>query len=262
MSTNCDRWDATLYDERHGFVHRLGASVVELLDPKPGERVLDVGCGTGHLTKKIAEAGANVVGVDASAAMIAEARRNFPDLQFEIADATAMHFAQSFDAVFSNAALHWVRPPDAAVARMHEALQPGGRLVIEMGGKGNVQRTLDATAAAGRAVGVDIDALLYINYFPSVSEYATLLERQGFEVSLATLFDRPTPLEGEHGLRNWIRMFRTDVAEKVLADQLDRLFEKMETIARPALFRDGQWFADYRRLRVVANRGQVATLPK
>src|SRR5215475_211624 len=131
MSTNRDRWDATLYDGSHGFVHRLGAGVVELLDPKPGERVLDVGCGTGHLTKKIADAGATALGVDASAAMIAEARRNFPDLRFEIASATEMRFQQPFDAVFSNAALHWVRPPEAAVARMYEALRPGGRFVIE-----------------------------------------------------------------------------------------------------------------------------------
>src|SRR5437763_12042671 len=164
MSTHRDRWDATLYDDRHGFVHRLGAGVVDLLDAKPGERVLDVGCGTGHLTKKIAEAGASVVGVDASPAMIAEARRNFPDLKFEIADAAAMRFDQSFDAVFSNAALHWVRPPEAAVARMYEVLRPGGRLVIEMGGKGNVRRVLDAAAAAGRAVGVALDPVLYVNY--------------------------------------------------------------------------------------------------
>src|SRR5436305_1035520 len=127
-----DRWDAQLYDQSHAFVWRYGSGLLELLDPKPGERVLDVGCGTGHLTQKIADAGAQVVGVDASAAMIDEARRNFPDLKFELADATAMRFAEPFDAVFSNAALHWVKPPAAAVARMWEALRPGGRVVIEM----------------------------------------------------------------------------------------------------------------------------------
>jgi trans-aconitate methyltransferase len=255
MKNDNDRWDAKLYDGQHAFVHRLGAGVIELLDPRPSERVLDVGCGTGHLTKKIAEAGAQVVGVDASAAMIAEARQNFPDLKFEVSDATRMRFDQPFDAVFSNAALHWVRPPEAAIVRMWDALRPGGRFVIEMGGKGNVQHVLDAAATAGRTIGIDLDPLLYINYFPSIAEYTTLLERQGFEVSLATLFDRPTPLEGEHGLRNWIRMFRSEVAEKTPAAQLEHVFEQMEIIARPVLFHDGVWHADYRRLRVMAKRG-------
>jgi trans-aconitate methyltransferase len=249
-----DRWDAHLYGGRHAFVWQYGAGVVELLDPRPGERVLDVGCGTGHLTKRIADAGAEVVGVDASVAMIEEARRNFPKLKFEIADATAMRFDQPFDAVFSNAALHWVKPPEAAVARMWEAIKPGGRLVIEMGGKGNVQRMLDAAAAAGREVRVSLEHVLHINYFPSVADYATLLEQQGFEVSLATLFDRPTPLQGDEGLRQWIRMFRGDAIQLMSAAQHEPFFAEMERIARPHLFLDNTWHADYRRLRVVARK--------
>jgi len=249
-----DRWDAQLYDARHAFVWRYGAGLLDLLDPKPGERVLDVGCGTGHLTKQIADRGATVVGVDASSAMIDEARRNFPELTFQIADATRMRLDEPFDAVFSNATLHWVKPPEAAVARMFEALKPSGRLVIEMGGKGNIQRVLDAAAAAGREMGLELHSLLHTNYFPSVAEYSTLLERQGFEVSLATLFDRPTQLQGDAGLREWIRMFRGEVLHAVPAATLDAFFTAMERIARPQLLRDNSWYADYRRLRVVASR--------
>lgn len=250
-----DTWDPNRYDVQHGFVHQLGAGVVELLAPQPGERVLDVGCGTGHLTQKIADAGAQVVGVDASAAMIAEARRNFPELRFEVADATAMRFDEPFDAIFSNAALHWVKPPEAAIERMAAALKPGGRLVAEFGGKGNVAGVLNAAAMAGREVGVNIDHANYINYFPSISQYATLLEQRGFEVNFAVLFDRPTALnDGEAGLRNWIRMFRTGALELIPAGDRERFFAAMERIARPSLFREGTWYADYRRLRIVARR--------
>ena len=151
-----DQWDAKLYDGRHAFVHQLAAGVVDLLAPQPGERVLDLGCGTGALTQQIADAGADVFGIDASPAMVAKATAAYPGLSFAVADATTMVFDQPFDAVFSNAVLHWVRPPAAAVARMFAALRPGGRLVLEMGGRGNVATVLAAAAAAGRDVGLDL----------------------------------------------------------------------------------------------------------
>lgn len=254
-----DTWDPNRYDIQHAFVHQLGAGVVELLAPQPGERVLDVGCGTGHLTRKIADAGAEAVGVDASAAMVAEARRNFPELRFEVADATTMRFDEPFDAIFSNAALHWVKPPEAAIERMAAAMKPGGRLVVEFGGKGNVKGVLDAASAAGREVGVNIDHANYFNYFPSISQYATLLEQRGFEVNFAVLFDRPTALnDGEAGLRNWIRMFRPEALKLIPPADQERFFTATERIARPALFREETWHADYRRLRVRARRQLAA----
>jgi trans-aconitate methyltransferase len=255
MTTSNDSWDASLYDQRHGFVHQLAVDLVDLLRPKAGESILDVGCGTGHLTQLITAGGADVMGIDSSASMIAEARRNFPSIQFDVADATTMQFDTPFDAVFSNAALHWVKPPQAAVERMAAALRPGGRLVVEFGGKGNVRQVLDAAATAGREMGIDLRAVLDINYFPSVSEYTSLLEQRGFEVRFATLFDRMTKLNDlQHGLRDWIRMFRTGVFERIPAQDQDRFFSTMERIARPVFFRDGAWHADYRRLRLSAVR--------
>jgi trans-aconitate methyltransferase len=248
-------WDPALYQSAHAFVWKKASDLIELLDPKPGERVLDLGCGTGQLAAKIAERGATVVGIDRSAEMVEEARRNFPRLGFDVGDATTFTLAEPVDAVFSNATLHWVKPPEAAVERIWAALRPGGRFVAEFGGKRNVERIMHAIRHALREIaGVEFER---INpwYYPSVAEYAGILERRGFEVTFATLFERPTPLEGgEHGLRNWVKMFGASMLENVLPERRDALFAAVEDHARPALFRDGGWTADYVRLRVVARR--------
>jgi len=209
------------------------------------------------LTKKIADAGATVLGVDASPAMIARARENYPSLKFEVMDATAMRFDEPFDAIFSNAVLHWVKPPEAAAARMFAALKPGGRLVLEMGGKGNVGKILRSAVKAGNLVRVDLQPVVMINYFPSIAEYATVLENAGFEVTTAALFDRLTPLsDGGEGLRNWIRMFRPGVEETVPTDVLEHFYPALEQLCRDELLMDGVWHADYRRLRMSAVRGR------
>jgi trans-aconitate methyltransferase len=140
-------WDTELYEAKHNFVWKFGAGVIELLDPKPGERILDLGCGTGHLTAKIAEAGAEVVGLDASPEMIGQARQNFPALTFVARDAAEMTFQSEFDAVFSNAALHWMTQAQRVVEHISQALRPGGRLVAELGGKGNIAHILNAVLA-------------------------------------------------------------------------------------------------------------------
>jgi trans-aconitate methyltransferase len=252
VPANLDRWNPSLYEDRHGFVHKFGAGILDLLAPQPGERILDVGCGTGSLTEKIAAAATDVLGIDSSTSMIAEAKNRFPNLKFTIQDATKMHFEQPFDAVFSNAALHWIKPPEVAAARIFESLKPRGRFVCEFGGRGNVRQVLDAAVTAGHEIGINLESVACINYFPTAGEYAMLLERQGFVVTLVHLFDRPTPLQGKDGLQNWIRMFRPGIIETVPEAQLDRFFTAMEHIAGPALFQQGNWSADYRRIRIVA----------
>lgn len=232
MSTKA--WDSGQYQSGFSFVWQYGAGVLELLKPQPGERILDVGCGTGHLMAKMAEAGAEPFGIDASPEMIAQARQNFPKLKFQLVDAAQFRSETRFDAAFSNAALHWMLDADAVAEAVALALKPGGRLVAEMGGKGNI-------AAIDGAVRTNIR-----NYYPSVSEYSTVLERHGFEVEFMTLFDRLTPLEGgDNGMREWVAQFRPDNS---------RPMEEVEAELRPALYRDGQWFADYRRLRFTARR--------
>ena len=245
-----DTWNAELYDDKHSFVWKLGSSVVELLAPQPGERVLDLGCGTGQLTAQIAQSGATVVGLDNSPAMIEEARRQYPQLEFREADAHDFDVAEPFDAVFSNAALHWITEPARVVECIARALKPQGRLAVEFGGKGNVQYLASAIETALRlTLG---ETVSHPWYFPSIAEFATLLEHHGLEVTQAALIDRPTPLEGEDGLRNWVRMFGDHWLRQVPSEQHDDFFERVEDIARPTLYRDAVWYADYRRLRVVA----------
>jgi trans-aconitate methyltransferase len=243
-------WDPDLYDNKHAFVWRHGSSLVDLLAPLSGEAILDLGCGTGHLTAQIAGAGATVLGVDNSPEMVADARRKFPDLTFEVADARRLTFDRRFDAVYSNAVLHWVPEAGEVAAGVARALKPGGRFVAELGGRGNVQALTAAVRAGARHVLGAEPELPW--YFPSVGEYAALVERHGLEVRFATLFDRPTPLEGPDGLRAWVTMFCGSLLQRIPADRRDEFVHRVEDAARPALYRDGRWVADYRRLRVVA----------
>ncbi len=254
MPTN--QWNAALYDRKHAFVFEYGKDVLSLLAPHPGERILDVGCGTGHLTKSIADAGAAVVGIDSSAEMIAKAKESYPDIAFQVADARDFAFPEPFDAIFSNAALHWVLEPERAVICMAKALRPGGRFVIEMGGKGNVGRILTALETAMRDLaGVEVSAR---NYFPSIGEYTPLLEKHGLEIEQAWLFDRPTPLDdGENSVRNWLTMFRGSVFDDLSDDVKEAVLSSVETTLRPELFADGNWTADYRRLRITARKKRM-----
>ncbi len=244
------KWDTQLYDGKHSFVWKYGTALLDLLEPKPGERILDLGCGTGHLTAQAAATGAQVVGLDQSSTMIAQARQKYPEIRFEVGDARAFSFAEPFDAILSNATLHWVREPEAVIDCVRRALRPGGRFVAEFGGKGNVQIIRETLAAAARRL--VLEEYVHPWYFPSLAEYAQLLERGGLEVTFAHLFDRPTPLEGEHGLRDWLRMFAGEYLERVPASRQEELFRTFEELAKSRLYAEGHWRADYRRLRVAA----------
>jgi trans-aconitate 2-methyltransferase len=251
-SQSTDRWNAALYEDRHGFVWRHGAALLDLLAPQPGERILDLGCGTGHLTAQLAARGTEVIGLDASPAMIEQARRAYSQLTFLIGDARDFTLDRPCDAVLSNAALHWVQPPEWVVACVYRALRPGGRFVAEFGGRGNVQAI--RTALAQTAARCGLPGWREPWYFPSLAEYAGLLEAGGLVVTFAALFDRPTPLPGADGLRSWIAMFAGDRLDSIPAERREEFLSGVETALRPALYRDGTWQADYRRLRVVAER--------
>ena len=261
MTTRRTPWDATGYDREFSFVTAYGSALLELLDAQPGERVLDVGCGTGHQAAELSAAGVHVIGVDADAAMLETARAEHPDLLVAQADAQdgvalRMLVGDPVDAVLSNAALHWMPRQDDVVAACAGVLRPGGRLVVEMGGHGNVARMTDAIRAARRHVGLDADIASSWT-FPSPGEQAQRLERHGFTVRMVQLFDRPTPLAPRTTASDWARMFGAALVEDVpdnhrpdFDHRLDERAARLGLEARP----DGEpgWWADYVRLRLVA----------
>jgi SAM-dependent methyltransferase len=241
-------WDPERYARVARFVADLGMPVVELLAPKPGERILDLGCGDGALTKKLAEMGALVVGVDASAEQIAAAQRL--GLDARVVDAEDLRLPPAFDAVFSNAALHWMKKPDAVIAGVARALKPGGRFVAEMGGAGNVATARRALEAAVARRGIDAAALSPW-YFPTPEEYAAKLRVGGFEVRHIELFQRPTPLPTR--LADWFDTFGEAFLAAVPPAERAAVKQEAEALAAPTLRKpDGSWFADYVRLRFAA----------
>lgn len=244
-------WDPELYEARHSFVWVLGQDLVKLLDPKPGERVLDIGCGPGNLTEQIAQSGAEVVGIDLSPEMIGQARRNVPGLQFVLGDAAGMDFSNEFNAVFSNAALHWMLDFDAVASGIARALKKGGRFVAEMGGKGNIseiERAIDEVLRKYLPFGLPARRTRY----PSLGEYSTLLERYGLETRVAQLFDRPTKLEGANGMENWLRQFKWYYFEPIPSGERERALTAVISKLRGNLLTKEGWVADYRRLRIQA----------
>ena len=248
-----NQWNAAQYDAKHGFVYEKAKGLVELLAPQAGERILDLGCGTGALTAEIAERGVEVLGVDRSEEMISQARRKFPALKFEAVDARELRFNAEFDAVFSNAVLHWIPQAKQVISGVAHALKPGGRFVAEFGGKGNIQRLVEGFHRAFSALGMREPDGVSPWFYPSVGEYADLLERHGLEVREASLFDRPTTLEeGERGLENWIRLFRQTFVEKMGEENAQRWIREVERQCRVELFKNGSWELDYRRLRIAA----------
>jgi len=275
-----NQWNAAEYDAKHAFVYEKAKGLVELLAPKPGERILDLGCGTGALTAEIATRGAEVMGVDRSEEMIAQARKKFPALQFEVLDARQLRVnlgqvdarrwsatgdkadrveearevgRLGFDAVFSNAVLHWIPEAAEVIAGVAQVLKPGGRFVAEFGGKGNIQKLVAGFQRAFAALGMRPPAGVSPWFYPSVAEYAGLLEKHGLEVREASLFDRPTALEeGERGLENWIRVFRQTFVEKMGEAKAQRWIREVERQCRDEQFHDGSWVLDYRRLRIAA----------
>lgn len=249
MSTN--DWNTSLYDQKHAFVFEYGKSLLSLLDPQPGESILDLGCGTGHLTQAIAAAGAHVVGLDSSPAMIEIARTTYPELEFILADATNFSLPVTFDAVFSNATLHWVIEAEKAIECIAASLKSGGRFVAEFGGKGNV-----ATIITGIQQSIRELAHIEVNhgwFYPSIGEYTPMLEKHGLAVQSALLFDRPTKLEdGENGLRNWMQMFCASMFRNVPDAMKEQVIQLTEEKVRDRLFNVDHWIADYKRLRIVA----------
>ncbi|MCC6589791.1 MAG: class I SAM-dependent methyltransferase [Bryobacterales bacterium] len=247
------KWNPGLYEGSHSFVWEYGRGTLDWLAVRPGERILDIGCGTGQLTAEIAAAGAKVIGVDLSSQMIDQARWNYPGLEFEVADVRHLPFNGEFDAVFSNAALHWVCEAERAAASIARALRRGGRFVAEFGGHGNIGALMTVVYEALNELGVDDPASRNPWYFPRLGEYCALLEQNGLEVRQAVLFPRPTALEGGRtALDRWFAMFGQSFTADMTEETRTEFLRKVEARAANILLQDDTWTVDYRRLRVLA----------
>ncbi|MEJ7139310.1 class I SAM-dependent methyltransferase [Amphibiibacter pelophylacis] len=241
-------WNAQQYTTHAAFVPELGQPVLDWLAPKPGEQILDVGCGDGALTLRLQQAGAQVVGVDASPDMIATAQARGLDAQ--VMDGAALNFEPRFDAVFSNAALHWMLKPDAVIAGVVRALKPGGRFVAEMGGAGNIAALLQAMQETF-AQHPEFGAFDNPWFFPSPDDYAARLQAHGLNVRRIALIPRPTPLAS--GLREWLVTFSAGITRRLDEAQKTRFQDEVCERLRPQLWDGQQWVADYVRLRFIAD---------
>jgi trans-aconitate methyltransferase len=250
QSPPTQNWSAADYAANAHFVPALGQPVLDLLQPQPGERILDLGCGDGILTEKLVALGASVVGVDSSPDMIAAARRRGIDAR--MMDVRSLTFENEFDAVFSNAALHWVKDdPDAPVAGAFRALVAGGRFVGEMGGHGCVSAITVALLATLERRGIKETVSLIPWYFPTVDEYETRLLRAGFVPQSVQLIPRPTPLPT--GMRGWLETFANPFCAALSPNERDDFLDEVTAMLKPVLCDPQErWTADYMRLRFVA----------
>lgn len=247
------KWNANDYTDHFAFVHQYGEDVAALVDAEPGSLVVDLGCGNGALSEKLREKGYRVLGVDASEDMLATARKLHPELTFLYGDATEFELSEKADVIFSNAVFHWIDADrqEKLAANLAAQLKTGGELVCEFGGKGCAE-TVHASLEKNFAK----RGLSYTRafYFPTIGEYASILEKHGFRVEYAVLFDRPTVQSTEDGLRDWILMFDKKPFEGLPEQTAKEIIDETVEELRNVLFADGRWIVDYVRIRIKARK--------
>lgn len=249
------RWDAEHYDERIGFVSRLGQSLIGLLQPKPAERILDLGCGTGDLTHQISLSGAVVTGLDCSETMIAKAKEKYPELRFVEADGETFRLEEGeapYDAVFSNAALHWMQKPDKAIESVWLSLRPGGRFVAEFGGFGNVGAIIQALTSAVESYGVPVEKR-YPWYFPSIGSMLLFWRSRALPLVMRSCTTGPRRWMAENGVCaiGWL-LLRVRFFAGLSEAEKEEVCLRCEAGLRQKLYDGKQWIADYRRIRIKA----------
>lgn len=254
-SDTATHWNPQQYAAHARFVSDLGLPVVELLAPQPGERILDLGCGDGALTRKLQELGCHIVGVDSSSEMIRAAQAL--GLDARVMNGHELPFVGEFDAVFTNAALHWMTQPDVVLDGVWRALKPGGRFVGECGGYGNTATVIAALEAALATRGIEAQRFNPW-FFPSAEAYRSRLEAHGFVVDTLTLFPRPTPLSDD--LTGWLETFTQAFLAALPVSQRAIVLAEVSALCRPKLCdAEGNWTVDYVRLRFAATKPTSAS---
>jgi trans-aconitate methyltransferase len=244
-------WDSETYNQKFHYVSDYGKALFDLIDFKQVETAIDLGCGTGILTNALASQHINVVGLDASSSQIAKARESYPKLMFIQKDASSFRVNHPVDLIFSNALFHWI--PESVQEKMMkcigEALKSGGQLVFECGGYGNNVMIHHALEQVFKKHGYTYSMPFY---FPTIGDYAPMIEKAGMIVQYAKLFKRPTPLSGEDGLSDWIRMFVTKPFIGIDQQEKNQMIEECVESLRKDMYHHGTWYADYVRLRMKA----------
>lgn len=244
-------WNAGGYTENFAFVHQYGLGVLDMLPDGHGEFAVDLGCGNGALTAELVKKGYRVLGIDASSDMLGVARHKHPEIKFVQADGLTFNLEEKADVIFSNSVIHWIdRDKQEQLAENIAAqMKDGGLLVCEFGGKGCAELVHSTLEKRFEARGLHYPRTFY---FPTIGEYAPVLEKAGFRVVTALFFDRPTVQKTKNGLIDWINMFVTKPFEGMDESLKGEILAETEELLRPVLFKDGKWIIDYVRIRVKA----------
>lgn len=245
------QWDADQYADHFQFVHHYGEDVLSLIEAPSGAFAVDLGCGSGALTDRLRQMGYRVLGIDASGSMLELARRAYPDLDFQLADALNFTLPAPADVIFSNAVFHWIddSQQDILLRNLAGQLKKGGELVCEFGGAGCAETVHACLERSFTRLGLRYPRVFY---FPTIGQYAPRLEQCGLKVVYASLFDRFTPQETENGLTDWIRMFVKEPFQDLPPEAEQDILAQAEKELRPLLYRDGRWYIDYVRIRLRA----------
>ncbi len=247
------QWNSNDYTDNFNFVYKYGEDVLALIDAPEGSLAVDLGCGNGALAKKLADRGYKVIGIDASDDMLEKAAQTNPDITFIRGDATNFTLDKKADVIFSNAVFHWIDADkqEQLIKNIASNLKQGGQLVFEFGGKGCAEAVHSALEKIFAQKGLEYQRAFY---FPTIGEYAPILEKYGFKVEFAVLFDRPTIQQSENGLADWIKMFDKKPFEGLKPDLCDEIISSAENTLKPKLFVDGKWVVDYVRIRMKAKK--------
>ncbi len=245
------QWDANNYSKNFSYVADYGQALFDLIDQKKGMSCLDLGCGNGRLTVQLKQRGFDVIGMDDSQSQIEKAQEDYPGIPFIKGNACDFSFEKRVDVVFSNAVFHWINKEHQQdmLQCVYRALKPGGQFVFEMGGKGNNALIHESLKRSFEKRGLTYH---FPFYFPSIGEYAPLLEKAGLTVQAAFFFDRQTKLDGDDGLEQWIRMFVKKPFEGIDDKETEAIIHEVVEDLRPKLYENGIWYADYVRLRMKA----------
>lgn len=249
------KWNANLYNEKHGFVAEYGRGLLEFVPQDTEQMILDLGCGTGALTAQLVPLGSKVVGVDSSQSMINTAKAQHPEITFLVCDALDLPFEDEWDVVFSNAVFHWIKDHDGLLKEIRKALKPKGVLLCEFGASGNVATIEEAFSQVCQRHGYGYQSKFN---FPTVERLGKLLEENGFIIDRIYDFDRPTAFkDSTQGLENWMRQFYASELAEFSAKIQDNIIREVELLVKESLWKGNEWVADYRRLRVVAHIGEI-----